>query len=81
MTEDQLEQKSLGWLGDAGYSVLHGPDIAPDGDAPERTDYQRILLVEHMRGAADRLAARVMQEAVMENPTIVVITYCNNLDG
>lgn len=35
MTEDQLEQETLAWLKDAGYTVLHGSDIAPDGGNPE----------------------------------------------
>ncbi len=26
MTEDQLEQEALGWLADAGYATLFGPD-------------------------------------------------------
>jgi type I restriction enzyme R subunit len=36
MTEDQLEQETLGWLADVGYTHLYGPDIAHDGPAPER---------------------------------------------
>ncbi len=32
MTEDQLGQEALGWLAEAGYATLFGPDIAPDGD-------------------------------------------------
>ena len=32
MTEDQLEQEALGWLGELGYQHLYGPDIAHDGD-------------------------------------------------
>ena len=28
MTEDQLEQETLGWLADVGYRPLHGPTIA-----------------------------------------------------
>ena len=32
MTEDQLEQEALGWLAEAGYATLFGPDIASDGD-------------------------------------------------
>jgi type I restriction enzyme R subunit len=35
MTEDQLEQEALGWLAEAGYGTLFGPDIVPDGVAPE----------------------------------------------
>ena len=32
MTEDQLEQETLGWLCEQGYTHLYGPDIAHDGD-------------------------------------------------
>ena len=46
MTEDQLEQEALGWLADVGYQHRYGPDLAPDGSAPERRDYRQVLLVE-----------------------------------
>jgi len=55
MTEDQLEQEALGWLAEAGYSTLFGPDIAPDGDAPERSDYRQVLLPFRLREAILRL--------------------------
>jgi type I restriction enzyme R subunit len=55
MTEDQLEQEALGWLGEVGYQHLYGPDIAPDGSAPERADYRQVLLVERLRNAIGRL--------------------------
>lgn len=55
MTEDQLEQETLGWLADVGYDVLYGVDIAPDGDSPERTDYRQVVLPEHLRTAVSRL--------------------------
>lgn len=55
MTEDQLEQETLGWLTDVGYSRLYGPDIAPDGVAPERNDYQQVLLADRLRQAIGRL--------------------------
>ena len=55
MTEDQLEQETLGWLTEAGYSTLYGPDIAVDGDNPERSDYRQVVLVERLRAAVERL--------------------------
>ena len=55
MTEDQLEQETLGWLSDVGYTVLYGVDIAHDGDKPERTDYRQVLLVERLRAAVNKL--------------------------
>jgi type I restriction enzyme R subunit len=55
MTEDQLEQDSLSWLADVGYTHVCGYDIAPDGPEPERTDYRQPLLVERLRSAIARL--------------------------
>lgn len=55
MTEDQLEQEALGWLADVGYTPLFGPDIAVDGDHPERADYRQVLLLERLRAAIHRL--------------------------
>ena len=55
MTEDQLEQETLGWLADVGYAHRYGPDIAPDGTAPERAGYQQVLLPFRLREAIRRL--------------------------
>lgn len=55
MTEDQLEQEALGWLADVGYSHVYGPEIAVDGNAPERSNYTQVVLVERLRNAIGRL--------------------------
>ena len=55
MTEDQLEQETLAWLKDAGYTHRYGPDIACDGPTPERADYQQALLPFRLREAIHRL--------------------------
>lgn len=55
MTEDQLEKEALSWLADVGYSHVYGPDIAVDGNAPERNTYTQVLLVERLRNAISRL--------------------------
>ena len=55
MTEDQLEQETLGWLQDVGYTHLYGPDIAYDGTTPERANYRQVLLPFRLREAINRL--------------------------
>jgi len=55
MTEDQLEREALGWLQEVGYAHCFGPDIAPDGPAPERSNYMQVLLVTRLRDAINRL--------------------------
>lgn len=55
MTEDQLEQETLSWLNDIGYTLLNGYEIAVDGIAPERSDYKNTLLPFRLREAISRL--------------------------
>ena len=55
MTEDQLEQECLGWLAEAGYRRLYGPDIAHDGPAPARSSYREVLLTQRLQAAITRL--------------------------
>ena len=63
MTEDQLEQEALGWLAEVGYSHRYGPDIAPDGDTPERADYRQVLLPFRLREAIHRLNPQIPASA------------------
>jgi len=59
MTEDQLEKEALEWLGELGYTHLYGPDIAHDGDNPERESYRDVLLSMRLRSAIARLNPQV----------------------
>lgn len=55
MTENQLELETLLWLGEVGYTHLYGPAMAPDGEEPERSGYQQVLLENRLQAAVDRL--------------------------
>ena len=59
MTEDQLEREALEWLAELGYTHLYGPDIAHDGDNPERESYRDVLLSMRLRTAIARLNPQV----------------------
>jgi type I restriction enzyme R subunit len=63
MTEDQLEKETLSWLADVGYTSVYGPDIASDGNAPERSSYTQVVLVERLRRAIHRLNAGIPHAA------------------
>lgn len=63
MTEDQLEQEALGWLADVGYQHRFGPELAPDGSTPERSDYRQVLLIERLRQAVAALNPNVPHAA------------------
>ncbi len=59
MTEDQLEQETLGWLMDVGYKPIYGIDIAIDGINPERSNYVQVVLVERLRQAIYKLNSSI----------------------
>jgi type I restriction enzyme, R subunit len=63
MTEDQLEQETLAWLIDVGWQHRHGPELAPEGSTPERSDYRQVLLTGRLRQAINLLNPGVPQAA------------------
>ena len=54
-TESDIEEAALAWLADLGWAVAHGPDIAPDALAAERSDYGQVLLEQRLRDFLARL--------------------------
>lgn len=54
ITESEVEDAALAWLEELGYSVVHGPDIGPEGSTPERSSYDEVLLTSRLRKAINR---------------------------
>jgi type I restriction enzyme R subunit len=55
INEDAYEQTVLGWLSEVGYEVVYGPDIAFDGDRPERESARQVILPERLEAAIKRI--------------------------
>ena len=55
LTEADVEQAALAWLDNLGWSVAHGPDIAPGTPDAQRTDYSDVMLAQRLRDALARL--------------------------
>jgi len=55
LTESAIEEFAIRLLERLGYAHLHGPDIAPDGEAPERGDYGAVFLDERLARAVERI--------------------------
>ena len=64
--ESDIEEYSLDWLTDLGYTVLHGPNIAPDTPDAERSSYNEVILTRHLRDAVARLNPEIPTEAQQE---------------
>ena len=61
--ESDIEEASLDWLAELGYTVLHGPDIAPDTPNAERSAYSEVILTGRLRDAIARLNPNIPAEA------------------
>ncbi|AQU85018.1 MULTISPECIES: type I restriction endonuclease subunit R [unclassified Halomonas] len=71
MTEDALEQHCLEWFAEGGWEIAHGPDLAPEGDAPERADYRQVLLLADLEAAIVRINPHVPQSAIEQAVAVV----------
>jgi len=65
-TESDLESAVLEWLGELGYSIAFGPDIAPDGESSERESYKDVVLIGRLRSAVMRINPSIPKEAQEE---------------
>ena len=51
LTEATVEDAALAWLENLGWTIAHGPGIAPGAATEERTDYGQVVLEQRLRDA------------------------------
>lgn len=64
--ESHVEDAALSWFEELGYSVGHGPDLAPGEQAAERETFSDVVLVGRLRNAIERLNREIPVEAQEE---------------
>ena len=64
LSESTVEASALAWLEGFDWSVAHGPDIAPDALAAERSDYGQVLLEQRLRDSLARLNSDLPADAL-----------------
>lgn len=62
-SESIVEDAVLAWLESHGWSVVYGPDIAPDSLYAERSDYGQVVLEQRLRDSLTRLNPELPSEA------------------
>ncbi len=63
LTESTIEFTALSWLEALGYTVVQGPEIAPGGEAAERSGFGEVILKERLRKAIARINPEIPEEA------------------
>ena len=64
ITESTVEDAALAWLKSLGWNIDHGPNIAPDTLAAERSDYGEVLLEQRLRDSLARFNPDLPAEAL-----------------
>ncbi|MHA1678466.1 MAG: type I restriction endonuclease, partial [Promethearchaeota archaeon] len=62
ITESKIENFTIELLENFGYQYLYGPDIAPDGNRPERQSFEDVLLLEYLQKAVNRINPTIPQD-------------------
>jgi len=65
-TEDDIEEATIAWFTDLGYSYLPAEDIAPEGRYSQRQNYTEVLLAERLQNALRELNPHLPQETLDE---------------
>jgi len=61
--EDSYEIQFLEWLPD-NWEYMHGPEIAPDGSAPERETYKEVILGGRLEEALSRINPGLPKQSI-----------------
>src|SRR5579884_3460355 len=65
-TESVVEDAALAWLEGLGYTIVAGPDIAPDQPGAERHGYGQIVLERRLHDALKHLNPDIPAAAIDE---------------
>ena len=69
LTESAIEDFAIKLFERLGYDYVHAPDIAPDGDKPESSRYDEVLLVGRLEAALKRINSKLspaLQQAALK---------------
>ena len=82
-TESIIEQATLDWLSELGYTTLNGTEIAPDTPQTERQEYNDVILINRLQNALQTINPHIpfhaIQDAIRKiTRTETPILYENN---
>jgi type I restriction enzyme, R subunit len=78
-TENIVEQATLDWLEQLGYTTFNATEIAPDEPNPERQTYTDVVLIERLRNALLIINPQIPLEAIEDAIKKVTRTTSPNL--
>jgi type I restriction enzyme R subunit len=62
-TESSLEDATREWFEELGYQTIYGPDIEPETEKAERTDFSQVVLEGRLKIAIAKINPNIPEEA------------------
>jgi len=81
LNESHIEEAALEWLGELGYALGHGPDMAPGEPDAERDSFSDVILKGRLREAIHRLNPTIPEESREEAFRKVLLHETTSLIG
>ncbi len=82
ITESHIEEFAIELLERQGYGYIYAPNIAPDGETPERESYEQVVLIDRLRRAVKRINPTIpteqQEEAIREIQRIALPELISN---
>ena len=75
ITESHIEEFSIELLEKQGYEYIYAPDIAPDGETPERESYEQVLFINRLRRAVRSINQDVPIDQQEEENCVTGVGY------
>lgn len=66
ITENSIEAFAIELLDRLGYEYIYAPDIAPDSETPERSNFEQVLLIERLQQAVRKINPNIPPDAQQE---------------
>ena len=64
LDENQIESITVEYFRSLSFQHQHGPNLVPDGDAPERANYGQVVLLGRLRDALRRINPGMPDEVI-----------------
>lgn len=66
LTENIVEQATLEWLSELGYTSLNGSELAPDAPHAQRQNYNNVVLINRLQNALQTINPHIPLAAIQD---------------
>ena len=71
LKEGTVERASLAWFRELGFELAYSPELGPHAPAPERDDFETVVLAGRLKSALKRINSHLTADAIEQTVRVV----------